>query len=852
MKKLIYLTFALFCAMTTFAQEEFLYDFNNLTTGTQCLNGQDGWSTHYQTAGTSQDFDVDYTCGSILSPDESIAVFYPYGGPGVGRTATRKATDNFNFNFQNGGIIDMEFDMYMVWWGCYFGVGYDADGDGNVLCGMTEGDGGIFLQCKGSENNYSPNLSLPNGTSILATSFIQDGWARYKMSFDFSAFDGAGSVTVFVKSYSDESGWGEWSQISELTEVNMGLTPGSGDKMDYRVWDAIFFHCQGGTGGFDNLLVRQMPEGNMQYINMPDIPKQLVNNPPITLSASATSGLPVSFELIEGPATLNGNILTLTGETGTVTIKATQGGDDIWLPAPDVFKVFDVVDPMLYSPEITLRRPYDGSIVYMPEKRAMVLCLSTYIDHPDAIKFEEVKCTIDGEDVILMTDYPNDYDNGYFYGYWTPTSYGEYTMNVTITTSGGKVTTDQCKFTVTDEYDNLSVTTLNGDLICTPTIQSATGEYEMPMHVGAFNDITAHYDHNCVDGNCDTYDRVGGIRVRNYRGEWMELFRYISPFGVQCEDNVDVTDFTSILQGLVEFEFYFESWNGSGFNPTLTFELTKGTPDYLYADVKEIWYDTYPFGDYANQFPVPVANYFFDDNVVAAKLKLITTGHNWSSGTNNTNNTGNAAEFYHAIHNIYINDEVEFTQDLWRTCNPNPAGCQPQAGTWTYERSGWCPGSIAMVWDYDLTEHISDGNIEIFYQFDPTYLDLCHPNHPDCIDGQTCTQCAAPDNPLLRVSGKIVGYSNNVNILTSINNVIVDEDIYNIDIYPNPADKYINFSSDYETGKLSVLIINSQGQEVRNFTFCGSKQIDISDLASGVYFVKVLGSTMKTAKIIVK
>lgn len=104
----------------------------------------------------------------------------------------------------------------------------------------------------------------------------------------------------------------------------------------------------------------------------------------------------------------------------------------------------------------------------------------------------------------------------------------------------------------------------------------------------------------------------------------------------------------------------------------------------------------------------------------------------------------------------------------------------------------------------------------------------------------------------MRVSGKIVGYSNNVNILTSINNVIVDDDIYNIDIYPNPADKYINFSSDYETGKLSVLIINSQGQEVRNFTFSGSKQIDISDLASGVYFVKVLGSTMKTAKIIVK
>ena len=95
----------------------------------------------------------------------------------------------------------------------------------------------------------------------------------------------------------------------------------------------------------------------------------------------------------------------------------------------------------------------------------------------------------------------------------------------------------------------------------------------------------AHYDHNCVNGNCDAYDRVGGVRVRNYRGEWMELFRYITPFGKQCEDDLDITDYTSVLQGLVEFELYFETWSGSGYNPNLTFTYTKGAPEYLYADV---------------------------------------------------------------------------------------------------------------------------------------------------------------------------------------------------------------------------------------------------------------------------
>ena len=105
MKKLYFLITFLFLAFSLTAQVEYLYDFNNLTEGTRNLNGQDGWVTHYQTATSSQDFDVAYVCGSDMAPDESIAIWYPYGGSGVGRTATRKASSNFNFSFQNGGIM---------------------------------------------------------------------------------------------------------------------------------------------------------------------------------------------------------------------------------------------------------------------------------------------------------------------------------------------------------------------------------------------------------------------------------------------------------------------------------------------------------------------------------------------------------------------------------------------------------------------------------------------------------------------------------------------------------------------------------------------------------------------------
>ena len=849
MRKIYLIATFVFLAFSLTAQVEYLYDFNGLTEGTKNLNGQDGWVTHYQTATSSQDFDVAYVCGSDMAPDESIAVWYPYGGSGVGRTATRKASPNFNFNFQNGGIMDLEIDMNRTWWGSFFGVGFDADGDGNILPGMTDPDGGVYVFIKNQGDSGHAKVCLPDGSSI-PFDYEQNGWSRYKMSFDFTAYNGAGAVTVFVKPGCE----GEWIQMAGCTNVCMNLTPGSGDKNDYHVWDGVFFHSQGGTGGFDNLLVRQQPDGNAQLIEMADIPNQLIFNGPISLEATASSGLPVSFEMMEGPATISGNVLTLTGETGVVKFKATQAGNADWLPAPDVVKTFEVVDPYEYDPVVTIRRPYDNTEVYMNNTHhPIMIVVSAYIDHPEVIKFTEVKATINGEDILLKTDYPDDPDNGYYYGLWKPNEFAGFDMTVSVTQSGGKVTTVANYFevhTMSSPSDVIDVVTMNGDLTCTPSQHSARGEYVFPSHLGYFNNIMAHFEYNCVNGNCDTYDRIGGVKVRNYRGEWVELFRYITPFGVQCQDDVDVSDYTTLLQGLVEMEYYMELWNGSGSNPNLIFSFTKGTPDYLYVDVDEIWFGTYAFGDYANQQPVPVVDYSFSDQAQSAKLKITTTGHNWSSGSANTYNTGNAAEFYEATHHILVNGQNRYDQHLWRTCSPNPAGCQPQNGTWSYNRSGWCPGSIGMVWDFDLTEYLDAGQAELFYQFDPTYLDLCHPNHPDCIDGVTCNECAAPDNPVLRVAGKVITYSNDEDLLVGVHEGVA-QPAFKAEVYPNPTKGQLTISTDYDKGAVSVMMLNMYGQMVMFFTVEGQRTIDVSRLPAGIYTLQMLGGSLVTEKLII-
>lgn len=62
---------------------------------------------------------------------------------------------------------------------------------------------------------------------------------------------------------------------------------------------------------------------------------------PFALTASASSGLPVTFKVISGPATVAGNMVTLTG-AGTVTIEADQVGNSRYAPAPPVEHSFTV------------------------------------------------------------------------------------------------------------------------------------------------------------------------------------------------------------------------------------------------------------------------------------------------------------------------------------------------------------------------------------------------------------------------------------------------------------------------------------------------------------------------------
>ena len=64
------------------------------------------------------------------------------------------------------------------------------------------------------------------------------------------------------------------------------------------------------------------------------------------LTATASSGLPVTYSIVSGPATVSGSYLSLTG-AGTVVVQADQAGNASYLAAPPVQQTFTVAKAVL-------------------------------------------------------------------------------------------------------------------------------------------------------------------------------------------------------------------------------------------------------------------------------------------------------------------------------------------------------------------------------------------------------------------------------------------------------------------------------------------------------------------------
>ncbi|MFY8214458.1 MAG: peptide-N-glycosidase F-related protein [Flavobacterium sp.] len=453
-----------------------------------------------------------------------------------------------------------------------------------------------------------------------------------------------------------------------------------------------------------------------------------------------------------------------------------------------------------------------------------------------------VSFTIDGVEYTASNPVISQYEY-----WWTPTSFGSHTISISATDSNGNTANHTATVEVANPLGDRTVQTFENALIDWTSLGSqwAFGTFNLPQSVGVYENIIANFSVSCpnITGGCDDWDRLCWVQIQNPAGEWVELIRYITPYGIGCNHSIDVTDFESLLQGTVPFRVFIDTWGTGGWNINLNLEYVQGSPTFKYSSVNEIWQGYYNFGDMSNLQPVPVKTVAIPEHTTAMNFRLITTGHGWGS-----NNSGNAAEFYHAIHKLKINDQTNasLNQTLWRFCNPNPDNCSGQLGNWQYNRAGWCPGAISTPYQYDLSSYIPLGNFQFSYIFKENYRDYCNASNPNCVSGVNCADCNDGYNPYYRVGGYMI-YKGNQPISTLATNAPNKEN-YSIRVFPNATPDIFQINLDKPWNGIVVTLHTVSGEAIKNYHFKSTEDLNayrfnVSGLSDGVYFIKVYNSS---------
>jgi hypothetical protein len=582
------------------------------------------------------------------------------------------------------------------------------------------------------------------------------------------------------------------------------------------------FALTGATSNFNGTL-----NTHFQAISFPQIPTKLTTDPPFALHATASSGLQVGFTVLSGPATLsNDSIITITG-AGTVSIKAFQYGNAQYDTATPVINTFQVVDPSLNVPIIEARHPLSGN-VHMPTLSEIQLAAVASINYAGLFSVQNLYFKINGTNIPA-----HDFGDGHYTAWWKPPTYGNYTIEIFAANNYGAVTSTSVNVHVVAAVADTTVQAFSGVLI-NSNVASVIVDGNLPSFIGAYDTIIATLSVTCPTGGCGAWDHTASVEAKSHEGNWFEVIRYITPYGTACSHKINLGDYMSLLNGKVTFRVGCGTLD-NGYLYALSLNYKSGTPPHIYSQVNKIWQNSYDFGNYANQQPVPVINYTYPANVADSKLKLISTGHM------GPNNTSNAAEFYDATHHIYINNVNTFTQHNWTTCNPNPDACQPQSGTWQYSRAGWCPGSIAKPFDYSMQPFIATGNISLKYVLQESYIDQCNPNYPPCVTSSSCTDCADGANPFLVVACNMINFFDTVPPQPVIQSIAEINKDFGVRVYPNPSKGIFNMVANNRPGStIRVEIYNVTGNSVKCFNWDGeTKVLDLSNFTSGIYFMKI-------------
>ncbi len=181
--------------------------------------------------------------------------------------------------------------------------------------------------------------------------------------------------------------------VNNVRYVRIIDISGDGSALDSGGWHIYDPTPCTGSAGFDLEAIGVINSSkdsskiaqSIIFVDIPDV--NFSAGMQIVLDAVATSGLEVSFEVVEGDASVEGNILTLGETPSTILVKASQSGDDAYSAASAVYKSFSATDlglqTITFSP-IADRTPDQGTMIPLNARASSGLKVSYEVVEGDA------------------------------------------------------------------------------------------------------------------------------------------------------------------------------------------------------------------------------------------------------------------------------------------------------------------------------------------------------------------------------------------------------------------------------------------------------------------------------------
>lgn len=260
------------------------------------------------------------------------------------------------------------------------------------------------------------------GTATIAAN--QPGDDNYnpattvEVSFEINKADQTITITEIADKFTTDASF----DVEASTDSNLELTyeisgpasiSGTTVTLDGTTGTATITVSQAGNEYYNEASATESFEVTIekedQTITFAELENKTFGDATFNLSATASSGLEVTFEVVSGPISINGTEVSITG-AGEASIKAIQSGDDTYKAASDVTRTFTVgkADQTITFAELANKTFGDASFTLSSTSSSGLTVSLSVLSGPVSLDGNEVTITGTGEVSITASQSGDD------------------------------------------------------------------------------------------------------------------------------------------------------------------------------------------------------------------------------------------------------------------------------------------------------------------------------------------------------------------------------------------------------------------------------------------------------------